>query len=84
MSIELYTAKVVSHDNVVNFPKLKLYLALLWSRGSPYNCTYNSSYRVLEEVTDGDVTITEVRVEQTEDGSVDTTGYVLLLLLDGF
>ena len=28
---------------------------------------------MLEQVTEGDVTITEVRVEQTEDGSVDTT-----------
>ena len=34
---------------------------------------------MLEDVTDGDVTITEVRVEQTEDGSVDTTGYVVSL-----
>ena len=32
------------------------------------------SCRVLEDVTNGDVTITEVRVEQTDDGSVDTTG----------
>ena len=31
---------------------------------------------MLEEVTDADVTVTEVRVEQTEDGSVDTTGYM--------
>ena len=31
---------------------------------------------MLELVTDGDITITEVRVEQTKDESVDTTGYV--------
>ena len=36
------------------------------------------SNRVLEEVTEGEVTITEVRVEQTEEGSVDTTGYIHL------
>lgn len=45
--------------------KIVLYFSNLWIEKS-----------ALEDLIGGEVVITEVRVEQTDDGSVDTTGWV--------
>ena len=37
-------------------------------------CVYVLIYSALEQLIGDDVIITDVRVEQTDDGSVDTTG----------